>query len=150
MPSHFAPGSGSPKLGRLGESLGAPVHWVPARAEAWRLLRAFDLYFSTSISEGLPNAPLEAAALGIPVLLSDVQGNRDVLVDGRTGRLFAPDDVREAAQRIREFLAGEWEPFFPAAAEALLASFSLDQQAQRLAELYRSLAPAASGRKAPR
>lgn len=45
--------------------------------------------------EGMPNALMEAMAVGIPVLSSDVQGVKEVLGDGRPDQLF-PTENRDA------------------------------------------------------
>ncbi len=48
----------------------------------------------TSFSEGFSNAVMEYMAVGSPVVVTDVGGNRDAIVDGETGYL-----VREWTQR---------------------------------------------------
>lgn len=50
-----------------------------------------------SLSEGMPRAALEALHLGIPCVLRDVDGNRELIEDGVNGHLFAHDDVLPAA-----------------------------------------------------
>lgn len=117
----------------------APIEWLAERAEGWRWLRAFDLYLSTSLSEGLPNAPLEAIALDLPVLLSDVRGNRDIAARGTPGMLYPPGDAAAAVARIGELRAGRGGPLAPAQRDALLAEYSLERQAAALAGLYRRI-----------
>jgi glycosyltransferase involved in cell wall biosynthesis len=67
-------------------------------APAW--YGAADLVALTSDREGTPLALIEAAAAGRPVVATDVGGVSDVVVDGRTGFVVAPDDVRGLADRI--------------------------------------------------
>ena len=52
-----------------------------------------DLYVTTARWEGLPLAVLEAMSLGIPVVASDVVGNRDAVVSGVTGYLYPLGDI---------------------------------------------------------
>jgi glycosyltransferase involved in cell wall biosynthesis len=65
------------------------------------LLRRTDLVLSNSCSEGLPNALVEAAALGRPILASAIPGNAAVVIDGVNGLLFAdPPGFRQALRRL--------------------------------------------------
>ena len=49
-----------------------------------------DVYVSASLWEGMPNTALEAISCGLPLLLSDVTGHRDLVEQGRNGYLFNP------------------------------------------------------------
>lgn len=48
-------------------------------------LRSLDLFVLPSLWEGLPNSLLEAQALGIPAVVTDVGGNPEIVKDGETG-----------------------------------------------------------------
>ena len=50
--------------------------------------------------EGLPGVLRESLAMEIPVVATDVGGNREVVMDGRTGRLIPPNDPVALAQAI--------------------------------------------------
>lgn len=60
--------------------------------EAQSELGRLDVFVHFSRWEGLPNAVLEAMAMGLPVVASDIPGNRDAVVHGETGYL-AKDEV---------------------------------------------------------
>ncbi len=47
--------------------------------------------------EGMPIALMEAQAIGLPSVATDIVGNRDVIVDGQTGTLCADTDELVAA-----------------------------------------------------
>ncbi|HJW27350.1 MAG TPA: glycosyltransferase family 4 protein [Rhodocyclaceae bacterium] len=53
-----------------------------------------------SYREGLPRALLEAAAVGRPLLASDVPGCRDIIMEGENGWFCRPGDVAHLAQRL--------------------------------------------------
>ncbi len=46
---------------------------------------AFDLFVTASWREGFPRAAMEAAAMGLPAVATDIRGNRQVVVPGTTG-----------------------------------------------------------------
>jgi len=57
-------------------------------------------YLSTSKWEGLPLAVLEAMAHGLPVVATDVVGNRDAVSSGETGFLYPEGDPKSAASSL--------------------------------------------------
>jgi glycosyltransferase involved in cell wall biosynthesis len=52
------------------------------------LLRQVDVVLNNSQSEGLSNALVEAAALGVPMLVRAIPGNSAVVTDGVNGLLY--------------------------------------------------------------
>ncbi|HBT83115.1 MAG: hypothetical protein A2005_08145 [Desulfuromonadales bacterium GWC2_61_20] len=64
-------------------ALGVIPHAAMAAA-----LRAADLVLNNSASEGLPNALLEAAVLGRPMLVRNIPGNAAVVSDDVNGHLY--------------------------------------------------------------
>jgi glycosyltransferase involved in cell wall biosynthesis len=57
-----------------------------------------------SLTEGLPNIALEAAAAGVPVVATAVGGTPEVVIDGCTGFLVAPNDPVALARRIADLV----------------------------------------------
>jgi glycosyltransferase involved in cell wall biosynthesis len=62
-------------------------------------MREADIIVSNSASEGLPNALVEAATLGRPIVARAIPGNAAVVTDGGNGLLFADADGFRAAIR---------------------------------------------------
>jgi glycosyltransferase involved in cell wall biosynthesis len=76
--------------------------WVSDRDRLRGLLSASDLYVFPSRHEGLPVAPLEALACGIPVVGADASGVRDVV--GEAGIVVPRDDPHSLALALGELL----------------------------------------------
>lgn len=74
--------------------------WLTSEEVSVQLSRA-DVFVHFSRWEGLPNAVLEAMAHGLPVLASDVTGNRDIVLPELTGLLAKDEDALfDAAKRL--------------------------------------------------
>lgn len=67
------------------------------------LLRTFDVSFSSSTrGEGITGAIRESMAVGVPVVATDVGGNREIVRPGATGWLVPPKDPEALANALLE------------------------------------------------
>jgi glycosyltransferase involved in cell wall biosynthesis len=74
---------------------------IPPDAMA-SVLRQADVILNNSISEGLPNALIEAASLGRPILAHDIPGNRPIVEPGVNGLLYR--DAATFARAARKLI----------------------------------------------
>jgi len=74
------------------------------RAHAAELTGLADVFVLPSLWEGLPLALLEAAALGKPIVASDIEGIREVVRDGETALLAPPGDPGRLAETVIRLL----------------------------------------------
>lgn len=70
------------------------------RSDVADLMRGFDAFVLPSRAEGMSNTLLEAMASGLPVIATDVGGNRELVVPGQTGVLVPPADAGRLAQAM--------------------------------------------------
>jgi glycosyltransferase involved in cell wall biosynthesis len=66
---------------------------------------ATDVYVLASHREGFPRSAMEAAAMGLPVIATDIRGCRQVVDHGKTGLLVPLGDVEALAAAVTD-LAG--------------------------------------------
>jgi glycosyltransferase involved in cell wall biosynthesis len=89
-------------LERLSEEfgLGGQIRFLGEQKNGWAFLAAADIAVMTTAYEGLGNVVPEALAAGVPVVVSDADGPRDVVTEGREGFLVPPGDIAGMAARI--------------------------------------------------
>ena len=117
-------------------------HHVPYLPDAALAMGAFDVFMLLSRYEGAPYAPLEAMRAGVPVVLSDVVGNRDTVEDGITGHLVPPGDIQSAAAAAVGLLnsPADRAAMTKAAYKALYSTFDRELMGASLSRLYHRLA----------
>ena len=72
------------------------------RVEVLEALRRSDVFLHPSLSEGLSNATLEAMAVGLPVVVTDVSGMRELVTDGDNGFVTPSRDPAALATALRD------------------------------------------------
>ena len=77
------------------------VTWLGHVDDMAGLLGSVDVVVLPSHREGLPRTLLEAAACGLPLIITDVPGCREVVSDGVDGLLVPKGDSKALAQAIR-------------------------------------------------
>jgi glycosyltransferase involved in cell wall biosynthesis len=71
------------------------------------LFRQADLFVLPSEREGMPLVLLEAMAMGLPTVATDIAGNRDVVIDGQNGRLVPLNDAAAMQRALIELAFDE-------------------------------------------
>lgn len=81
------------------------VQFLGYRPDRLELVARLDVFVLPSLREGIARCLMEAMALKIPVIATDIPGNRDVVEQGETGMLFPPGDVDALGLLLRSFAA---------------------------------------------
>jgi glycosyltransferase involved in cell wall biosynthesis len=112
--------------------------------DARAVLGAFDLVVHASEAEGLPNAVLEAAAAGRPILATAAGGTGEIVTDGETGLLVPVGDGDAlAAGLVRLARDPDLRARLGAAArERAAREFGMDRFVAQTVALYEELAVA--------
>ncbi len=105
------------------------------------MLAAADVYLTTSRWEGMPFAVLEAMAMGVPVVASDVTGHRQILGDSKGGILYPLGDPALAvAQLCRLAGSGDLRRQLGAQGRSIQRrQYSASTMAKRISSLYATM-----------
>ncbi|MCB9959600.1 MAG: glycosyltransferase family 4 protein [Rhodospirillaceae bacterium] len=109
---HYGGGSLRTELQAAGGRLGERVHWHGAqpRSAIIAALAAADLFVLTPIiaadgdRDGIPNVLMEAMALGLACVTTRVSAIPELVADGETGLLVAPDDAEAVAGALASLI----------------------------------------------
>jgi len=103
-------------------------------AEVARLAAAADVFVMPSAAEGMPTVLIEMTLMGLPVVASDIPGNRAVLDLLGLDVLFPLGDVLRMAERIKQAAA---TPLSETVERTVRDNFTWECTAHRVAALYR-------------
>jgi glycosyltransferase involved in cell wall biosynthesis len=117
------------------------VLFLGMRQDMADLYAAMDVLALPSYREGFPRAPMEAAAIGIPSVVTNIRGCRQTVDDGVTGYLVPVRDAAMLAARLLDLLQDEERrrTFGSAAREKALAEFDERLVFQRVLQAYDDL-----------
>ncbi|WP_313171701.1 glycosyltransferase [Stenotrophomonas sp.] len=118
------------------------LHFLGRMDAPLNALAAADAYLSTSRWEGLPLAVLEAMSLGIPSVLSNVIGHKNLIENHGAGLLYPAGDIGSAVSALTRVLDGPelHRTLAESARSAQLGIFSSTTVASQTASLYKGLA----------
>lgn len=137
-------GSASPELAQLQQELGLneTVQFLGFREDVPDLLAAADIFVFPSLFEGIGGALIEAMALALPIIASDLPELREVVEAGNNAMLVAPASPKEIANAIESLLGDRQRlaHYGQRSREIFEARFTLERSAARMVELYQSVA----------
>jgi glycosyltransferase involved in cell wall biosynthesis len=121
---------------------GLDVHFAGFRADASSTLREVDALVLPSWIEGLPLVVLEAMAHAKPVVATTVGGTPEAVVDGETGLLVPPRDVRALGTALARLADNEGlrRRFGESGRERVETHFQASAMTRRILEIYDEIA----------
>jgi glycosyltransferase involved in cell wall biosynthesis len=119
----------------------AGVVFTGQRTDMPECYAAMDVFLTASWREGFPRAAMEASAMGLPVIATDIRGCRQVVDAGVTGMLVSVRDPAGLADAMERLATDEeLRLTMGAAARAkAVAEFDQDLVIRRTLDAYRSL-----------
>jgi sugar transferase (PEP-CTERM/EpsH1 system associated) len=120
------------------DSLRGRIRFLGASDQVPDVLNAMDVFVLPSLGEGMSNTILEAMASGLPVVVTDVGGNPEVVGERNSGLLFQPGDAAALAQALDILITNPegrrvWGSL---ARERAVTKFSLRSMMEQYKELY--------------
>ena len=79
------------------EAVGRQSDVLPFYAQA-------DALVFPSYREGFPNVVIEAGAMGLPSIVTDINGSREIIIDGQNGVIIPPRDEQALYQAMKHFV----------------------------------------------
>ena len=104
------------------------------RKDIAEICKTADLFIFPSYQEGLPVALMEAMAVNLPAIASNVRGNRDLI---SKQNLFAPDDVNALVKLIEKQLENIENNKHSKVKYKNLEQYSLQNVLKQMAEIYK-------------
>ena len=120
----------------------AGVRFLGTRSDVERVYAAMDVFVLPSHREGLPQSAMEAAAMGLPIVASDIRGCRQVVDEGVNGILFPVGDVAALTTALRRLASDTDLRGNMGTASAAKAQREFDGRAaiRRVLDAYREMA----------
>jgi len=108
------------------------------RRDISELIHIFDILVLTSLWEGLPRVFLEAEAAGKPIVATNVDGAKEVIIDEVNGFLVEPDNLNGLAERVIWLIKNrdQAEKMGQKGRTTVSAAFDIDRMVQDIEKLY--------------
>jgi glycosyltransferase EpsD len=114
------------------------IHFLGYRKDVPNLMAIADVAVSASRREGLPVNVMEAMATGLPLVVTDCRGNRDLVANGENGFVVALDDIDAFADAIEKlYNSQELRTKFGRANLEMIKKYSLENVMRCMEEIYR-------------
>lgn len=120
-------------------------HLLSWRRDIPELLAELNISVLSSRWEGLPRVIPEATIAGVPVVASDIDGNREVVVQGKNGELARVGDASDFAEKILAGLHERWR-VDAGLQKHIQSEFDIDGMVSQQQDLYLDLLSKQSGK----
>ena len=105
------------------------------------VLKKSDVFILTSLTEALPLSVIEAIAMGLPCIVTNVGGNSDIIEDCKEGFLVKPEDYKAIAQYLKFLIdnPNKREEIRIAARKKAVTQFDFSVMMEKYYNLFRDI-----------
>jgi len=113
------------------------LDWT-ARTDVFNIISKSKFYLSTARYEGMPYSVIESLALSKPCVVTDCDGNRDLIQDGYNGYVVAQDDLDGFVEKVSLLLnnADLCETMSLQAKQSFNSNCNIKNNIQKLESIY--------------
>ncbi len=131
-----------PERQRLERLAGSDILFLGNRQDIPAILQATDVFALPSLNEGISNTILEAMAVGLPVITTNVGGNPELARDGKTGMLVPPAEPMAICAALRNYIRNPELARIhgDAGRKIVVEQFSVEQMVQGYERVYKRIA----------
>lgn len=115
------------------------IKFLGVKDDVYNWLSSADGYIMSSAWEVLPLVLLEAAAVGLPIVSTDVGGVREVVTEGRNGYLSIPQDAKDLASKMSKLMClnkVEYEKYSYYGKQHIQRNFTIESIVDKWLNLY--------------
>ncbi len=80
------------------------VRYVGFQEDVRPYLLAADALVFPSYREGFPNVVMQAGAMGLPSIVTDINGCNEIIIDGENGRIIPPRNIDALYNMMKRFM----------------------------------------------
>jgi len=110
------------------------------RKDIGKIMQISDLFFHASFREGLTLSVMEAMSFGLPCVVSNVRGNRDLIIHGQGGYIANPEEDEKFAEEIASILSNK--ELYKTMSEFNLnesKKYTVEKVKEQLEEIYKGI-----------
>ncbi len=114
------------------------IRFLGPRSDINEILGIFDIFVLPSLREGLPLVLLEAAAASLPIVATDVGGNKQVVKHGANGLLIRHGDVDSLYNAVKKLIIDEGmrKEFGSKSHDLFINNFTIEKMIKKYETIY--------------
>lgn len=113
------------------------VQFLGYRNDVNNLMMVSDVAVSTSRQEGLPVNILEGMATGLPIIVTNCRGNRDLITNDENGYIVEPNDLDSLIDKVEKLMLDkQLQVIFGENSLLKIKQYSINKVAEDMTDIY--------------